>query len=95
MKKRKINIRQILEGWGNEVLDTFDALDPEIKQLSEDRLEICMSCPLRTHSTCDVNKSIIIDNVEYYGCGCYLPAKSKCVDCECPANKWEENESKD
>lgn len=89
---RKINVKQIFQGWTNEIADWFDLLDEDIKEEATRRISICMTCPLRTNGVCDSSKSIVIDNVEYFGCGCNLAAKSKCPDCECPANFWE-NES--
>jgi hypothetical protein len=37
---------------------------------------------------CDHNKSIVINNLTYEGCGCPIDKKVFSVNSKCPANKW-------
>ena len=85
-------INEILNGWGNYIKDEFNMLDPRIKKISQNRLELCNNCIMRTNNYCDSNKTIehIITKELVRGCGCYLSAKTLSMDpnTECPAGKW-------
>ena len=95
------NINDILEGWGNNLKDKLNLLEPELKSKGKKRLLICNSCELRVNNTCDKNKKgfaeidFIYNNQKreknklYNGCGCNLSAKTVCNDCKCPLGKWE------
>ena len=52
-----------------------------IEILAKSRMEICHKCDTYevAHDLCDETKG---------GCGCFIEAKSRCVECECPKNKW-------
>ena len=93
-------IKNILEGWANRVKDELNLLPDDKKQISENRLLICNSCPLRSGNSCSTSKEGIavktfkyngqerIKGKVYSGCGCNLSAKSLCMDCSCPLGKW-------
>lgn len=85
-----MGISNILRGWGNLILDEFDLLSPELKDLAERRLKICDSCEIRTDNKCDKRKKGI--NIEtgqlVKGCSCNLSAKCLDPDSECPLAKW-------
>jgi len=82
-------MKGIIRGWSNQVLDQLGMLDEETRKLSQKRLEICGSCPLKTAAGfCDPTKKIKVGDKEYQGCGCFLPAKTKVKDESCPAKKW-------
>ncbi|HEY8364447.1 MAG TPA: hypothetical protein VIK84_02635 [Haloplasmataceae bacterium] len=83
----------ITEGFANLIKDKLGLLSEEIQLIALERSKICCSCPIFNSETnrCDKTKSLIIDGKEIKGCGCYLPAKVKCINsvkCTCPANKW-------
>jgi hypothetical protein len=83
-------ISEILTGWGHLIKDRFDALDPEIKALSEDRLQACNVCNLRTGTICDprrVEPHLVTGNLTK-GCGCNIAAKSLSPGSKCPLGKW-------
>jgi hypothetical protein len=78
-------IKQIVEGWKNNLTPT-QLLDQQIIDVSTSRMSICKSCD--QHSANKENyKSIRVD-AHCTNCGCTLSAKTKCLSCECPLNKW-------
>lgn len=85
-----INVKHIFEGWANYIKDRFDALDPDIKALSQKRIRICDMCHMRTGHACDPAKTglHVVTGLEANGCGCHIAAKSMVPDAECPLGKW-------
>ena len=82
-------IRQILEGWTNDLLNKINLLPEDKKKVAEDRLKICMGCPIRTNDICDPKKaSKSMDGKNFNGCGCYIEKKTMCMDCDCPGSYW-------
>lgn len=93
-------INEILTGWANSFLDEFNLLPENIKQMSENRLSICNSCPLRTEHRCDNKKEGRVIQTFMYknqkreigeihsGCGCPLNQKSFSPNSQCPLNKF-------
>jgi hypothetical protein len=65
-------IKHIIEGWWLYLNDTHESW-----QLVQKRKPICDGCELR-------NKRLNICN----DCGCFLPAKQRVQDAQCPQNKW-------
>lgn len=54
-----------------------------IKRVSEERLAICNEC--EHHSK---NKKTLRPDDHCTHCGCTLSAKTKCLSCSCPLEKW-------
>ena len=93
-------LKNILNGWGNEIKDELGLLDDSIKSAAERRLIICDNCPVRDGIFCSHEKVGVAEKTFVYfsevrskgepfnGCGCHLRAKSKCVNCQCPLGKW-------
>lgn len=83
-------LKEILDGWGNRIKDSFGILDEEIKTMAEIRLEQCHSCSMRSGNMCDPTKQIkhIVTEQMVRGCGCNISAKTLSPDSECPAGKW-------
>lgn len=77
-----MKLKQILEGWRNNVLPP-SRLRRLINETGEDRIKICLNCP--HHSR--FHKTIRPDD-HCTHCGCTLAAKTKCLSCSCPLNKW-------
>jgi len=79
-----INFSQIYEGWRNKLVPPTD-MKVLIHDVSEERLSICSKCPLHSkfHST-----PLRPDN-HCTDCGCNLEAKTACLSCSCPQNKWD------
>lgn len=54
-----------------------------IKRVSEERLAVCDGC--EHHSK---NKKTLRPDDHCTLCGCMLKAKTKCLSCSCPLEKW-------
>jgi len=54
-----------------------------ITKTANDRLKICASCP--HHSK---NHKTIRPDHHCTNCGCTLSAKTRCLSCSCPLDKW-------
>lgn len=88
-----MEVGQIIKGHVNEVLGLN-------KDISEQRLKVCYSCPLYSSKFGGVcnNKLWLNPNtgdVSVYpedgyqrGCGCRLRAKTKLLNASCPLDKW-------
>jgi len=83
-------INEIIEGWANHVKDKFNALDPKIKAISEQRLKRCNSCRVRDGAICSPKKNDvhIFSGEITSGCGCYIDQKSLSLKSTCPLGKW-------
>lgn len=83
MKEEKLKkLKQILEGYANLIFQ-----DPEVEKISEERLNICLTCTDRS----DIKESseLIKLSSTCNLCGCVLQAKSRCVkNCSCPKKLW-------
>ena len=67
----------IYKGYKNLIKDKMLLLDEEEQELFDKRYDICKVCLFR-------NKTI--DSCML--CNCYLPAKTKCLECKCPKEYW-------
>ena len=78
----KIKFSQIYEGWKNNLFPAKD-MRKYIKEVGEERMAICEDCDLIStkHKT-------IRPDVHCTDCGCTLAAKTKCLSCQCPLEKW-------
>ena len=78
----KIQIDKIYEGWRNHLFPS-EHLKRVINNVARKRRNICNVCEHNSvfHSTFrpDVHCTI---------CDCTLIAKTKCLSCECPDNRW-------
>ena len=78
-----MSLIQIYEGWRNKLLPK-----KELKKLIADavnlRMEICDGCEF--HSKNKVN--VLRPDAHCIDCGCTLSAKTACLSCQCPQNKW-------
>lgn len=75
MDDKQNRLKQIFEGWTNLALARLNKLNPQIAELSKERLKICFKCSDRNGNNCGK-------------CGCNLFAKTKCQTCKCPLSKW-------
>lgn len=78
-----INFAHIYEGWRNKLIPPKE-LRETIEAVSKERLDICNGCEF--HSKNHVTPLRPDDHCT--NCGCNLDAKSKCLACACPINKW-------
>ena len=83
-------INEILDGWGNLVKAEFNLLNPEILKMSQQRLELCHSCDMRSGNTCSRSKKgkHVVTGLVLTGCGCNLSAKPLSPTSKCPLGKW-------
>ena len=78
----KINFSQIYEGWRNNLIPPKE-IKQAIQETSEYRMKICEAC--RWHSK---NYNTVRPDDHCTHCGCTLAAKTKCLSCSCPIDKW-------
>lgn len=81
----KTKLKQIYEGWGNHLFPSEEAKEL-IETISNKRLEICTTCP-------EYSEKGFYKHCKQ--CGCAFPAKTKCMSCQCPLNKWQPLITKD
>jgi hypothetical protein len=73
---------EIAEGWKNN-LTPESMLAPHILEVAKTRISICQNCEFISTK----HKSLRPD-IHCTDCGCTLSAKTKCLSCECPKQKW-------
>lgn len=78
----KINFSQIYEGWKNNLFPAAD-MKEHIKQVGKERMAICEECEFIS-----TKHESVRPDVHCIECGCTLAAKTKCLSCACPLNKW-------
>lgn len=90
----------MLTGWGRLVLKKLDMLSENLRALSDGRIKICDTCPMRSSNVCSVKKrGIVVKDFNYKGkprkkgervsgCGCNLAAKTLEEKQQCPLGKW-------
>lgn len=85
-----MNPKEIIDGWFNLVKDKLDILNPELKEIAEQRIQICNVCELRRGNRCDPKKCIQhkITKELKCGCGCNLSAKAMSRKSQCPTGQW-------
>ena len=82
-----INFSDVWEGWRNHIIPPRK-MKKQIEAVSKERLKICRDCP---HNSINAKKAgyITMRPEEHCTeCGCVLVAKTKCLHCSCPLNKW-------
>ena len=80
-----MKLKQIVEGWSNHLLPK-EKEKAFINEVSEKRLAICNKC--EEHSSNKKEYSTLRVDAHCTNCGCTLSAKTKCLTCECPLEKW-------
>ena len=80
-----MSLSNIYEGWKNHLLPQED-LKEVILFISEKRNNICLECDKHSYNVPEY-KSLRPD-AHCTECGCTLAAKTKCLSCECPLQKW-------
>lgn len=78
-----INFGQIYEGWRNKLIPPADMKDM-IQQVSKERVTICNDCPFHSKN----HNTPLRPDAHCTDCGCNLEAKSACLSCSCPQDKW-------
>ena len=77
-----MKLNEIYEGWRNKIIPPKD-MKELIDTVSKERLAVCSEC--EWHSS---KHKTIRPDAHCIDCGCTLSAKTKCLSCSCPMNKW-------
>jgi hypothetical protein len=80
-----MSLIQIYEGWKNKLLPDRELKDI-IDSTTKERIKICNSCEF--HSSNRVGYKSLRPDAHCTNCGCTLSAKTACLSCQCPLNKW-------
>lgn len=84
-----MSLNQIYEGWKNHLLPEENK-EAFINSVSIHRMAICRIC--EEHSYNKKNYKTIRIDEHCTNCGCTLAAKTKCLSCKCPLDKWMEED---
>lgn len=79
-----INFSQIYEGWRNKLVPPAD-MKQTIQQVSSERVTICNGCPFHSKH----HKTPLRPDAHCTDCGCNIEAKTACLSCSCPQDKWD------
>ena len=71
------NIKKLYKGYSNLIKSNLNLVPEYESKIADERMKICKDCD-------KYNTLLLICNQ----CTCYLPAKTKCIECKCPQNKW-------
>lgn len=83
-----MKIKEIYEGWRNKLIPPAHLKDI-IEIVRNERMAICNGCEFNSKNV--VKKPRIKrPDVFCVKCGCTLSAKTSCLSCRCPINKWGE-----
>jgi hypothetical protein len=77
-------INEIIEGWRNNLLPK-ESMKEIIAEAKGYRLNICNNCP--KHSK--FHNTPLRPDAHCTECGCTLAAKTACLSCKCPLDKWQ------
>ena len=85
-----MKLLQIMEGWRNHLVPPKELKDI-IDVVQKERLDICKDCAFNS-------KRLHADSLSpehCVACGCVLVAKTACLSCKCPKEKWNEIDVKE
>jgi len=82
-----MELLQILEGWRNKLLPP-EELKNQILEVSKSRRLICDNCEHYSENKRKTNWRSLRMDEHCTDCGCPLDAKTKCLSCKCPKDKW-------
>jgi len=83
----KLNFSQIYEGWRNKLVPPAD-MKEAIQATSEERMQICRGCEHFSENRKVTGWKTVRPDEHCTSCGCTLSAKTACLSCSCPKNKW-------
>lgn len=82
-----MDIKKVIEGWRNYISPDKDE-KKFIEHVALERNSICKDCPFHSHNNPEASKLRL--DAYCTNCGCTLAAKTRCLTCSCPLNKWTE-----
>lgn len=81
-----MDLSKIYEGWKNNYFPP-EHLKEVIKNAQTHRLEVCSTCP---ENSVNKKEATLRWDDHCTNCGCTLSAKTACLTCSCPLDKWVE-----
>jgi hypothetical protein len=86
-----IDFSKVYEGWRNKIIPPSH-LKNLIELTSIQRMKECHTCEHHSDNRKKVDASYktIRPDIHCTSCGCTLSAKTSCLSCRCPLNKWME-----
>ena len=78
-----MSLSEMLEGWKNNLLPK-EEMKTLIEAVHSERIAICEACEFHSKNQLSIRPDVHCTN-----CGCTLAAKTRCLSCSCPINKWE------
>jgi predicted Zn-ribbon and HTH transcriptional regulator len=82
-----MNLSKIYEGWRNNLVPPA-YLKEVIDTTVTDRMNICRECEHYSENAKNRGYKTVRRDIHCTNCGCTLSAKSACLSCECPLQKW-------
>lgn len=79
-----MSLSQIVEGWRNNLFPKEELKDI-IAEAKKYRLSICGECPKHSKNF----STPMRPDDHCTECGCTLSAKTACLSCKCPLDKWQ------
>jgi hypothetical protein len=82
-----LDLSKIYEGWRNNLIPPAH-LKTLIDTTYQERMAICLQCPHHSDNAKKNGYTSVRPDAHCTNCGCTLAAKTKCLSCECPLQKW-------
>lgn len=82
-----INLAQIYEGWRNKLIPPAH-MKNFIEVTSKTRTDICWGCEHHSENAKKKGYKSVRPDHHCVECGCTLAAKTRCLSCKCPLDKW-------
>jgi hypothetical protein len=82
-----LDFSKIYEGWRNKIIPPAH-LKEFINLTGKQRMEICLQCEHHSENAKEKGYKTLRPDAHCVDCGCTLSAKTKCLSCMCPIEKW-------
>lgn len=82
-----LDFSKIYEGWRNKIIPPAH-LKEFINLTAKQRMEICLQCEHHSENAKRNGYKSLRPDAHCADCGCTLSAKTKCLSCSCPLEKW-------
>jgi len=82
-----MELSKIYEGWRNKLVPPAELKDV-IEKVSSERMDVCNTCEHHSENAKKKGFSSMRPDIHCTNCGCTLSAKTKCLSCACPLDKW-------
>ena len=85
------NPGQVLNGWGNRILELTGHLDTDKKLIAEMRIDICRECPFSSVNAKSIGYNSDRKDEHCSLCGCPFSGKTRCMECSCTLKDYSEH----